>query len=105
MTFKELQLIVDQISYKPKYFLDARLALEYDAVEIRLSYPALNVENPSENIILRSKDIILGEALKHLEEEDLLKQVYCLFRTAELHELDEWFKFNGKRLKEPHKEN
>lgn len=101
MTLNELEDLLATISYKPGYLFKVLQEESYDLVSIRFSYFAKDAENPENIISLVSKTTLV---LPLPEKEVVLSEIKLLIKTAELHEMNEWLKVDGKHLTDPHPE-
>jgi len=97
MTKKEIREIVKAITYKEGWVFQCRDSM-FDAVEVRVGVKVKDVEAPD-------KEIVLNQAMlvhEGMEKERVLMCVCQLVRELEIHEMDEWLKFEGQRINNPH---
>jgi hypothetical protein len=106
-----IQTLLSRVTYKPgwkfecwpTYASNGRLSDR--EISIITSFTAVNAENPSSTEIFHSQNLFPAEILENMTDADLVLHVIreCIFRV-EMHEVDEWLKFNGKCVREPHPE-
>lgn len=97
--------IFKRIKYKPRSKIytitsDPMYENPRSVVMFRVSHPVIDVNPPHEEIEV----IVNGELeLDHLHDEQyVIAKVYEAIKTLQLHEIDEWLRFDGHRLTEPH---
>lgn len=111
---QEIQDFCNRIKYKYGFKIRAHLSSWMDAVELTFLLPVpsrewddTTIANTSvekwEKIIIRSalplSTLYRGDSL---DKKLLFDVVYNRIKEMELHEVDEWFLFDGKRIFEPH---
>lgn len=107
LTVKQAFAIVAAVTYKPGW----RVTLEPDPfpghVVLRVSVdmvPAgMTVSPPGHNVVKVqvTGTQVLGP-LDQLTEERLLNEIQRQIQAMEMHEVDEWLKYKGKHVREPH---
>lgn len=106
----EVQNILNRIAYKPTWKLSASAPAEviWEAwyVTIHLYYEAPSVDDPGAIAKLAiSMKVYKDELAKMLASKDFVNWiVVALIKRAELHEMDEWLKFDGAHVTDPHPE-
>jgi hypothetical protein len=102
-----LQGILKKITYKEGWEFRAQRSPGWEAVEVSISY--LNKDatgkTPGENYLALRIAIPMYE-LSHMShpEKYLMHRIFEGIRQAEMHEIDEWLKFDGVHVNDPHPE-
>lgn len=102
-----VQGVIDKISYKPEWTFRCGLSPVSDDIEVRMTFnakdstgkrigydPVILSIRISYEIILRAKNA----------EEYVKETIFHSIRTMEMHEIDEWLKYNGVHVNDPHPE-
>lgn len=102
-----LRMIVGQVTYKPGW--EFRLDILYESslhvsVVLRVTHREKDVGSDKEVFLSLAIGFMFEEVQGIDDKEFVERYVYRLIRDAELHELDEWLKFRGEHLHEPHPE-
>jgi hypothetical protein len=112
--YERVKNLVGRITYKPGWKMvvsRTRTQNEYPsrydlpAVWITVTLPAIDVNDPEHKIILSNQKCFWQYTLETMKDEQILE--YCvvnLLLDTEKHELDEWFKFDGIQIFDPHKQ-
>jgi hypothetical protein len=103
---ERLRAIVSRVTYKPRWRLgvwDQSPPYHQHAV-LYVTYFAPNALCPENEVPLMLLEAFSLERLETLPDEYILREIYRLVRRAELHELDEWLKVDGKCVTDPHPE-
>ena len=103
MNFNELQLTIDKMSYKGTSRIQAIIDRNTDYVIISVHMPVYDVMTGNLSPQICSKRITCEE-LRQIHPDIVNQIVYGLWRKLELHEVDEWFKVDGKNYIDPHPE-
>jgi len=106
MTGEHFVAIVKQVKYKPSFLLSASCVVSPSHIgrtcvlRIESTQPdAFNVKEVATPTYLKA----FNEAiLENMTEEDTVEMVRRSLQEYELHELDEWFEYEGKRIHYPH---
>lgn len=100
MNFVDIQSAVRMISYKPGSRIRAFPGIgPYDEyIGISIAVPSLERDSHQPSFLYANCSISLFAAT----EQELLKVIREAIRTMELHEVDEWIKFKGERIFDPH---
>lgn len=106
MTILEAIEIVDKITYKPKSMLQASWHLHIGYLEIRILQMMRSLEYPYEeftpiHLVCHIDELMLAN---FRDERDLIVFVRDQIRSMEEHEMNEWLKFEGKNVVDPHPE-
>ncbi len=96
--------ILARITYKPGWKLEpwytSRLR---NTMAITISFDAPNVHRPTETIRIEREHHISVDSLMNWDHDDLIVcYLFSLLRETEFHETQEWFKYDGKHVYEPH---
>jgi len=101
-----LESVLKSFTYKPGFEFELPYSSDHHTVLVRLVAKVPDVENPSE---LTKVIITGGIPIWELDipewEERFLRHLYEMIVDFEHHEIDEWFRINKKRRKNPHKNN
>lgn len=107
-----LQKISSKISYKPGWkiniqdYASATSINGYDPyIYLILTMFQPNLDRPNEQIKLQFSKTIDPYSISRMTDEQIVEYIISgLVREAELHEMDEWLKYDGIHVKEPHPE-
>ena len=102
MDYKDVQIILSKITYKPNWTIVGNLAGDADAIEIRFSYRGQDVNKSENQATICARLVIFMEPLKYMVEEEFLKTIERQIKQMEIHEMHEWLKFNKIHFKDPH---
>lgn len=101
MTFLEAQAVLSKIKYKrARFYLGANIASEEYGLRITMKVPC--IKTGLETHIVHH-EIILGDFLVSMNERAFVNYIREKCTVMELHEVDEWFQYDGMRLFDPHK--
>lgn len=78
--------------------------MDTDSIEIRVSKLAHDAVAPLSNFVMPviNTRLVDREWLKSCTQDQLLKLIHKIIVDLEMHEIDEWFKLDGKCITEPH---
>lgn len=96
MDFDELELLLDQITYKPGTHV---------ALGLTVAGPYLQVEVERTDIMTGRTGVGRGgryTVAPDATTSEVVQAVFGLFRAYEEHECREWFKYRGRRVYGPH---
>lgn len=104
MTYAEFEAVVNKFSYKKDCSISCSHGI-YDCVQI---YMTKNVEDvdgkyPGQ-IPIRAIDSITYSSLREMNEANVKSLIVEMVKRMELHEMDEWLKFDGDWINDPHPE-
>jgi hypothetical protein len=107
---ERLEGILKNVSYKPGWTITVapfRIGMNgpffYASCNLMVMWTAKDVERPGEDVSLCLVKPVHGFQIERLSDEEIVDQyVRSLIREAELHELDEWLKYNNVCVHEPH---
>lgn len=103
MTFAELCEIVARITYKPAWVVKVYDVQPDTAYQITLNYQTTDSGGEADGpITISSTTLIPYESLTHLQSAAIVTEVRRLILRAELHEVDEWLRYRGEQVKNPH---
>lgn len=105
--------LLKKVTYKPGWRFDARTepVLNYDPhyfyqeVQVFVSCLVPDTETGKDTKLVVHRRFS-NCTLRDMKDSQIIS--YCissLIREAEMHEMDEWFKFDGSHVVEPHPEN
>lgn len=104
LTYSEAAAIMNSFTYKPNCDITWNRAGFYprdDAITVTLRYHVPDVSDSKEEITLTTRFTV-----PLFRDEQWFKKVLLEKITdMEHHERDEWFKFNGKAMHNPHEED
>jgi hypothetical protein len=99
--------ILKKITYKVGWKFRAQRNHAWDGVEVWISYLDKDAtgKTPGENYLNLRVAISMHE-LSHMRhpEKYLMHRIFEGIRTAEMHEIDEWLKYDGVHVNDPHPE-
>lgn len=96
--------VIDKITYKPNWQISYVIDERNEAVTITIaSSPVPDVNDQSVQTVRHNQCLVDFFFISHLSEEQLIQLVRRQLVGFEIHELDEWFMVDGKRVNEPHK--
>ena len=94
-TLKLFEETLAKLTYKPGWTFDT-----YAGYLLQVNLKTINVHAPYEEVTVTATQNI--PLLGVEDEQGVVKMVGKMIRELELHEVNEWFKFNGKVVEEPH---
>lgn len=101
---QRLRNIIADILYKPGWTFEVTCS-EYDYMTLWCKWQVPDVVNPEKMLDLRHTICINAWQMEQMKTEDVVNYyVNSLIRTAELHEMDEWFRYKGEHVRDPHPE-
>lgn len=102
MTFKEAGDIVDKIRYKPNVQVTFLRYRHGDLAELKI-FTMVNDVDATDKIIhvVQSRTMDLDRIETEVQ---LLQFIHKAFVDFEIHELNEWFRYDGNKPFDPHKE-
>ncbi len=92
--------IVERIQYKPTWRLVVSGSSSFGLVEVQASYEAEDVAAQGRQTVIGC--VFLVNPLN--DEERIVRQIVGEITKMEMHERDEWLRYRGIRLNEPHTE-
>lgn len=112
--YERVKYLVERITYKPRWEIAVSRTRNlgdhigrYDipAVWISVKLPAMDVHRPNREITLQNQKCFWEDTLESMTDKDIIKHCICnVLLDTERHELDEWFKFDGIQIFDPHHE-
>ena len=103
MKFTDFERIVKRIDYKPGFNLNIDYALEHRGaarlwlqMDVECAY-----KRDGTKASVQSADLIHTDIFH--SDQEAVRYLYGRIRSLEMHELDEWFLYDGVRLFDPHK--
>lgn len=105
MNFKDVQPTLRRITYKAKVWFDVERSLATDNLIFRMLArrpDAREYSGPEIDIVIHKS--VPEKHIKDWDQRILIGFVGAMIRESEMHEIDEWFKFDGENVKEPHPE-
>jgi hypothetical protein len=87
---------MERITYKPGYVLSV------DSGHMHIVSGPLPDSLASCQTVQVTASLEISESMDHWKKEDVIKNVKQLIVLLEMHEIDEWLKFDGKHVLEPH---
>lgn len=82
------------------YGSDGKIASDFCYLWIR--YEAPDATHPNSVIPLASSECIPVSVLEDMSERSVVEMIRRRIQATEMHEVDEWLKFDGKCVREPH---
>ena len=99
-----IEEIISRIKYKPNVTIRCYRELVFDDVVIEVCALVIDAEDFSKQITIISKGFFRTEAIQAMGEKELILAISRQLKVLELHEIDEFFKVDGKHIKDPHPE-
>lgn len=100
---ERLRSIIADVQYKPGWTFEVTRN-EHDYMTLWCKWQVPDVET-KRMIDLRFTMVINCWQMEQMKTEDVVNYyVSGLLRNAELHEMDEWFKYKGEHVRDPHPE-
>ncbi len=99
-TQKEIDNLIKRFSYKRGFGFHV-YSLDPFTYVLMISAIANDSNNPDTDITLHHRKQFLFDPRD--SEEAIIMQLQESIRDFEMHEVDEWFKFDGKHVNNPHK--
>lgn len=99
---ERLRRIVGSVTYKPgwEFTVDSK----GETIYVLASWPATDVESGEETKLHNSFGINAMQ-MEQMKDDDVVKHcITQLIRSSELHEMDEWFRYKGEHVRDPHPE-
>ncbi len=100
MSFSKLEQIVQGLTYKPGWRITPYDCL-FGSLEVFVSSAEVECVNKLEG----EKSRLRGPSVKvekHWTEEKIVYEIYKKIEAIEMHELDEWFQQQGRKVYDPH---
>lgn len=105
LSYNDMVEIVSHISYKPGWFLT--LGVDNDG---KKAYLQINVDVSSDASLCSSKRDGTRVGWKsgkrylseHMCKQEIVGVAFDLFKSAELHEVHEWFRYHNRSIYNPH---
>ncbi len=101
MTQDQIIAFLNRFTYKPGYQLKAE-SFTRGHIILRIRARVPDADNPDQMIDLGRSMVLSVPTARN--EEYVLWWLTSVLRDLEHHELNEWLKLDGKRVREPHKE-
>lgn len=107
MNLAHFQNLVEKITYKD-WKIQLRRELYSDYIVLRISHLAADAYK--KDFHAKKKSIVLShwtfcpEQLRAMDDEQFIGMVWHQILTLEKHESEEWFRFQGKLVHNPHPE-
>lgn len=102
MTLNEAQSIINSITYKPNTKLNIRMLSKDDHIVLTLTSTEIDSNDNSKTILINNQYYFDPYGFKGIDKEYFLTVVKSTLVDAAKHEVDEWFKVNGKHYTDPH---
>ncbi len=96
MTSQEIQKILDQITYKPDYALIHGVTNDVPWIQVTFVAPCSITGKPE---VQKCRKWMLSY---HMVENEIVRTAYLAFEQAEIHEVQETFKYKGAAIYGPH---
>ena len=101
MSLEEAEAVLKRVSYKPGYHFEiSAIGLRVDLMLVQLQRPDADGGDRKLDLVCRCP--LPADQLESLDEAGLIMLVSQQAAWLELHEMDEWLRLDGKRLREPH---
>ncbi len=99
MRRSELIRILGSVTYKPdfKFRFEPH---ELDRVEVIITASVLDADGSGQKVMINRVFVMDSRAFD--DARDVHEFVFAQIRDLELHELAEWFKVDGVRIRKPH---
>ena len=102
------QQVVDSFSYKP--WTEPKIEVEWDihgqGIHIVITMQRFDVNGEGKVPIICEERWPVDFYLQCEDSAELFRnQLYRMLQGAELHEIEEWLKFDGKHYRDPHPEH
>lgn len=105
---EKVQDLCSRIKYKPNSIILTRQAANYPGIEISIAVPCISATDFSATIPIITSQAISYDELNSVKEDlepYILSRIYSLITRLELHEINEFFKIDGRYYKHPHPPN
>ena len=104
-----LQEVIDSLTYKPgwRFWVKRRptaIPAWPDDVILHMEFDAPDANDPEYQTII-GRDLLLPQGLAYIidgAQAGIKRWVEHSIKSMEMHEVDEWLRFDGVRLKDPH---
>lgn len=105
-SLEDVRRVLNELKYKPGTKLTADWWQEYKSFKLTVEMQVSDVNDPWEVLTLTSYGLLPRENLTYAFdwEEQFVAWVFNEIHSAELHEMKEHFKRNGKCVYDPHPE-
>lgn len=106
---ERVRALLERVTYKPGWRIkvsrptDRGLHNYWEPVTIQAQYPTVDV-NTLETIMLNLHHQIDIHTAEEVSEDILVDLISHIIKGFEMHEFDEWFKLDGKHVRDPHPE-
>lgn len=95
-----LERFLHRINYKDGW--EWVIMTEPGAVHVSVKWPVIDVANGLPGFVISAGRTTFHDQKQLGNECSLLHEAYAIIQDAEVHELREWFKFDGKKIYDPH---
>lgn len=99
---RRIQRLVESISYKPGATFVVRLSKDRKSMNLRIAIPVVNSDPPYAPYEVDGNWKIDPEWIGKQSDDSILASFMVCAAQLELHEVNEHFKVNGVRLRDPH---
>lgn len=96
--------VKNNIRYKPNSKIFASYDNFQDVLKIHINMQSIDLNNPELEARIANENMFTRQKVEMWGTRDLVAEVYKIVRQMEIHESEEWFRFNGKRCRDPHPE-
>lgn len=104
MDIQEARKIVEKIKYKKDWHFSLVLELELDCLLLRIYHLSINSDHPEidKKEPINGQFSISSDFLKQLKEKEFVEWIRTQVLFMETHETDEWLRYEGMNVKDPH---
>lgn len=99
LTRHELKLILDDIEYKPGWELRLEPG-DYMSAKLVITLNADDSRRPGHDVSIRAQHVVYPEMFSH--EAEFIRFVRYKILEAEIHEVDEFLRYKGALVNDPH---
>lgn len=98
ITRKDLQEVLDSITYKPGYFF--KIQSQPLGIILEAKFP--DSDNPFKKVSVSSYEGFPYNSLRGIDRDYIIDAAFRIAKRFENHEVEEWFKVNQKHHINPH---
>lgn len=103
MDILEIEKLLSEVTYKPGYHIRVDTSrLDENMVGLIAQGTVIDVHHPETHTTVHRQIMFSEYSMSSWTKDILLESVRWIFRDLELHEVDEWLKYKGDIVTEPH---
>ncbi len=104
MTYDQAEYIIKAFTYKPGWqFIASPMPSIVEGIDLRLIIISQTIDaRPEHNGNVAQVQMFFDLTISHMTEEMIIEHVQNIIKGLELHEMDEWLRYDGELVVDPH---